>query len=220
MNHKPLFLATALIALLVIAGAFWCIQNRPPMAVNQPVVTNPVVETPVQVEPQAEPGVNPDTYPQHIETIPGNADEVWYNIPELGIRMKLNREFAEDLVYRVVYSKILSGEERRAAYFETKAMMRIDIYCSPENGGSGALSRNEGIAQEVARTSEFIKSRLKNIIQIGESYYLFERPQATCWDPGHSEEVMKLDPNTMYAGKGARHVSDGYKSIQLIPGEE
>lgn len=53
MNQKPLFLAVALAALLVIGGAFWVMQKRQ-MAMNQaPVVIDPVVETPVQTEPES-----------------------------------------------------------------------------------------------------------------------------------------------------------------------
>ncbi|MGB4833496.1 MAG: hypothetical protein WBP40_00520 [Candidatus Moraniibacteriota bacterium] len=52
MNQKPLILATAIIALLVIAGAFWYVQKRE-VVVNQPVVADPVAEVPVQPEPEA-----------------------------------------------------------------------------------------------------------------------------------------------------------------------
>ncbi|QQR78063.1 MAG: hypothetical protein IPJ68_03140 [Candidatus Moraniibacteriota bacterium] len=50
MNHKPLFLATALIALLVIAGAFWMMQKRQAV-IHPPVTTEPVVEPVTQTEP-------------------------------------------------------------------------------------------------------------------------------------------------------------------------
>jgi hypothetical protein len=52
MNKRFFILIAILIALLLIAGALWCKQYRQPIAVNQPVVTDPVVETPVQVEPE------------------------------------------------------------------------------------------------------------------------------------------------------------------------
>ncbi|MGB4833938.1 MAG: hypothetical protein WBP40_02830 [Candidatus Moraniibacteriota bacterium] len=52
MHQKPLFLATALIALLVIAGAFWYLQYRP-TAMNQPIgITDPIVEPVTQTEPR------------------------------------------------------------------------------------------------------------------------------------------------------------------------
>ncbi|MFZ1627088.1 MAG: hypothetical protein WAT81_04765 [Candidatus Moraniibacteriota bacterium] len=49
MNQKPLFLAVTLAALLVIGGAFWMMQKRQ-VAVNQPVVADPVAEPYVQSE--------------------------------------------------------------------------------------------------------------------------------------------------------------------------
>lgn len=51
MNQKPLFLAVALTALLVIGGVFWIMQKRP-VAPNQPVTPDPIVEIPVQAEPE------------------------------------------------------------------------------------------------------------------------------------------------------------------------
>lgn len=51
MNQKPLFLTVTLTALLVIGGVFWTMQKRQ-VAVNQPVVTDPVIETLVQIEPE------------------------------------------------------------------------------------------------------------------------------------------------------------------------
>ncbi len=92
MNQKPLFLAVALTALLVIGGAFWMMQKRQ-AATNQSVTTDPVVETPVQAEPEQ------DFSPQHITPIPGS-NQVWYEIPEMGIKLLLPKEGAEDTVYK------------------------------------------------------------------------------------------------------------------------
>jgi hypothetical protein len=51
MNQKPLFLAVTATALLVIGGVF-CFLSLRPVVVSQPAVTDPVVETPVQAEPE------------------------------------------------------------------------------------------------------------------------------------------------------------------------
>ena len=95
MNQKPLLIAVVLVALFAIVGAFWYIQKRQG-DVNQPVVTNPVIDL------DQNPTRVPESYPQHIEVISGT-DEVWYNIPELGVRMRLNKEFAENLIYQYVH---------------------------------------------------------------------------------------------------------------------
>ena len=158
-------------------------------------------------------------YPQHYKMISGNAEEVLYNIPELGIRMKLNKEFAEDLIYSVSHIKKTYGEKEEVdiVYFSTKSMTLIDAFCAPDKGSSGgAISRNKGIAKEVAKTDEYVAPRLSSLIQIGDFYYIFEKPQATCWDPNLEYEVLKLDPSR-YQGKGIKSLDEGFKNIQSIP---
>ncbi len=78
MNHKPLFLATVLIALLTLAGGFWYMQKRQ-IVVDQPVVTDPVGEAPVQVKP---------------ETSVDTSDWKTYRNEEYGFEMKYPKEYA------------------------------------------------------------------------------------------------------------------------------
>ncbi len=161
-------------------------------------------------------------YPQHIEAIPENTDEVWYNIPELGVRMKLNKEFAEDLIYSISYIKKMNAEKEEVdvAYFSTRSMMSIDVLCAPEKGSSGgAMSRNRGIAKEVAKSDEYTMSRLDSLIQIGNFYYIYTKPQSTCWDKNLTPEVLKLDTNR-YRGGGVKSLDEGFKNIQIIPEEK
>ncbi len=214
MNHKPLFLTVTLIALLAIAGVFWYRQQRQ-VSVKTPSVAEPVTQMPVQTEPVTD----PSQYPQHIEAIPGNTDEVWYNIPELGIRMKLNKEFAEDLVYSVssIKQTYAENEVYDVAYFSTRSMMNIDTFCAPEKGSpDGAVSRNRGIARDVTKDNDYIISRLDTIIQIGNFYYMYSKPQATCWDPSLTPEILKLGTNR-YQGKGVMSLDEGFKNIKIIP---
>lgn len=220
MNHKPLFLVTVLIALLVISGVFWRIQNRPPMAVNQPVVTDPVVETPVQVEPQVEPGVSPDTYPQHIEAIPGNTDEVWYNIPELGIRMKLNREFAEDLVYGFEAAKGLSEKDGGRVYFSSKAVSNIAPSCAPNKGSMfGVFERLWGIGVDKQHLRGSLigyhesDSSGQLIFQFPEDFILYTGPQDICWQPNLETEIRKVLPQKN-DGLGAKTIREGFRFIE------
>jgi hypothetical protein len=51
MTHKPFFLTVALVSLLALAGVFYWMSQKRQVAVDQPVVTDPVGETPVQTEP-------------------------------------------------------------------------------------------------------------------------------------------------------------------------
>jgi hypothetical protein len=160
MNHKPLFLTVALIALLVVVGAFWFMKQRQG-AMNQPIVTEPVAQDPIQTEAEK--------YPQHIEAIPGNTDEVWYNIPELGIRMKLNKEFAEDLVY--AYSKSdeeLTKEEQKYTLpfhervdFSSYSLIVKESACKPGSRAIGEIIKESGDVKDWSVVDGYFDSRIQ-----------------------------------------------------------
>lgn len=90
-------------------------------------------------------------YPQHITEIAGS-DEVWYSIPELGVRMRLNRGFAEDLVY--IYSKsesdVNEGQKKYFVPFEervdfsTYSLQRIEPACVPGTRSIGEILKESG----------------------------------------------------------------------------
>lgn len=126
MNQKPLFLAVTLAALLVIGGAF-CFMSQRPVAVNQPVVTDPVVETPVQTEPEV-PSVS-DWKPQQqvaktFSPVVGENGWVWFPVPELGIEIKVKKDIAEELVYQV--KKWDPEKDILSAEFTTKKLSEIE----------------------------------------------------------------------------------------------
>ncbi len=217
MNQKKLIIGIFIILTFVVGVFVW--QKRENQILPQDLqLFNNQVQPDTQNDIQSKSDEVPP--PQYIVVIPGS-DSVWYEIPELGVRVKLNKKYAEDLIYRPVRLNNASGEEWDVAYFSTKTMTRIDPYCSPENVGSiGALSKNKGIAKELAKKDAYIASRLSSVVQIENFYYMFETPQAACWDSSFTEEVLKLDPNVMYEGKGIKFLIEGYKDLQLIPEKE
>lgn len=91
-----------------------------------------------------------DAYPQHIEAIPGT-DEVWYNIPELGIRMRLNKEFASDLIYK------FNGSD--SVDLSSLSMAILDKACFPEDsyemsGDFGLIVRRNGTVEEFVKKNK------------------------------------------------------------------
>ncbi len=215
MNHKPLFLATAL---LVTGSVFWWMSQRQPVPVDQPVVTDSAVEAPAQVEPEK--------YPQHIEAIPGNTDEVWYNIPEMGIRMKLNKGFAEDLVYS---NGMIDddGTPRDGLYFSTQAIAEAAPECAPGRGGAfGVVSKIAGTVEEADKSGiggvdGYFLSRLKTgmVVQLPGFFVIWAGPQAVCAFTEHIA-AMKKESSKDYYGSGAKDVHEGMKTIELIPVEK
>ena len=203
--HKKLLVLVVLGIILVGGGVFVWYMNEQ----NQVIVPSSVIVPEVN---------NKEAYPQHIEAISGS-DEVWYGIPEIGVRMRLNKEFAEDLIYQYVHEVTDdSKEEWDATYFSTKALTAIDNGCSPERGSPlGVIAKLGKDAQESAKNNnEYFFSR-PNSIYIGDDYYVWTGPQATCWDPKNDDAIMKSRSPQDYRGSGSKYVSDGFKTIQSIP---
>lgn len=196
------------IALLVTVGALWYMEKRQ-AALNPPVVTDPAVEPGQEPTPSLE-----SSYSRHIEAIPGNTDEVWYNIPEYGVRMRLSQEFAEDLIYSFVHEKNTNlNEEWDAVYFSTESLTAVDKGCSPEEGSPlGVITKIKGNVAELAKTDVVYSSALKDIIQVGEYYYMWTGPQATCWNPKNDDAIQRVRGPEIY-----KAIQDGVKTIQLIP---
>lgn len=152
-----------------------------------------------------------EMYPQHIEAIQGS-DEVWYNIPEYGVRMRLNKEFAEDLVYRFVHEKNSSGEEWGTVYFSLKNLLAVAPNCTSVN----TFFKSFGNMREMAKTDEYLAARVDNYVQIGNYYYGLADSADICWDSSLEQKVREVFPGK-YSGGGAKYVSEGIKTLQLIP---
>lgn len=196
MNQKLLIILTTVILLAVGTFLFFTKQQEMTSVQNQGIETS-----------DDEMLKQSQDYSQHIEEIPGNTDEVWYNIPELGVRMKLNKEFAEDLVYRSETPAFAT------VYFSGKKLMATVPSCV---SGFGFLFKTKGIMKEIAKTDDFLATRMDSYIQIYDYYYGWTSPQDVCWDPSIEEEVRKVFPGK-YNGMGAKFVSEGVKTLQLIP---
>ncbi|MFZ1655047.1 MAG: hypothetical protein WBO92_00830 [Candidatus Moraniibacteriota bacterium] len=93
MNHKPLFLTVALIALLVIAGAFWCIQNRPPMAVNQPVVKEAPIQAEQPTQTEGTEGIKDLIDGEYAFTPVDTSDWQTYRNEEVGFEVKIPKDW-------------------------------------------------------------------------------------------------------------------------------
>lgn len=206
----------AILALALILGAgvfafYW--QNR-----QQEVVTS--LPMPPVVEESEE---STASYSQHIEAIPGNTDEVWYNIPEYGVRMKLNRGFAEDLIYSDGMIDDF-GKPQEGIYFSTKAISEVAPECAPKRGGAfGVLSNIEGTIEEADRNglglgSEWYMSKLKagEAIQFSDFFVVWSGPQAPCWFVQHRKLFERVWPKS-YLGIGVKNMVDGARKVELIP---
>lgn len=206
--NKKLFIILSLVILLA-GGVVWLQQFKQKQTNSQ--TTSQVESQRITASESSKPGTQ--DYPQHIETIPGNSDEVWYNIPELGVRMKLNKEFAMSLIYQYSHEVTAAKEEWDAVAFSTKELITIDRGCSPEEGRPlGSITKWKGNIQELAKTDDFFSARLDSIIQIGDYYYMWTGPHDACWDPKYDEEIAVVRNPEVYI-----NIQNGLKNLQKIP---
>ncbi|QQR79198.1 MAG: hypothetical protein IPJ68_02900 [Candidatus Moraniibacteriota bacterium] len=93
MNQKPLLLAITLIALLVIAGAFWYLQNRPPMTVNQPVVKEAPIQAEQPTQTEGTEGIKDLIDGEYAFTPVDTSDWQTYRNEEVGFEVKIPKDW-------------------------------------------------------------------------------------------------------------------------------
>ena len=155
---------------------------------------------------------------QHIEPIPGNSDEVWYAIPEMGVRMKLNKRYAEDMYYSLIEWK---GEvSRNSLDFYLINQIAKDVPSCSDGISLGGLFRYEGDLEELKRKRDeldpYLATRLDSYIQVGSYYYGWLDPHDVCWDVSMEEKVKEVFLEK-YGGFGANNTREGIKTLELIP---
>ena len=209
MNQKHIFVVVGIFLLLGATGGVLVWRKK--QSAPQPTVPMVQVDGGKQSDiPQSQ----ADAYPQHIEAISGT-DEVWYNIPEYGVRMRLNKEFAEDLIYSSGMTDDY-GEKSDGIYLSTKNIATVAPECSPERGGAfGFMFKLKGDMKEMAKNDEYLEARVDRYVQIGEYFYGVSEPQAPCWNPDNDEAIEKATSG-QYIGPGYKNITDGVKTIQLM----
>lgn len=97
LHIKTMSKKLALLILLVIflAGSIWWYVNN--FVIPQP---EQVVNTITNSQDKSQSNQQESSFsPKHITAIPGS-NQVWYEIPEMGIKLLLSKEAAEELVYK------------------------------------------------------------------------------------------------------------------------
>lgn len=205
MDKRLFIILFALVILLV--GGYFAWQKQQSVTTPTPVVTEPVVKEPT-----------PEKYPQHIEAIPGNTDEVWYNIPELGVRMKLNKGFAEELIYKANES---------AVSFQLKTILAASSQCSVESADFGYLYKVNGTTDDADRNDvsgkgvDYFSSLAKfgMIIQFPNFFIVLSADRAdACWWGKDENKAAEEAARRIYSGRGHQSVYAAIKgrSVEVI----
>lgn len=146
------------------------------------------------VEPSVETPVTNESNTVTTAPIP-EPEMVWYDIPELGIRFKVDPVTKEELVYH--FDKEFGDANVQSAGFSTKTMSQFNPpYCSAEFMPIGSLMR-------VKKTPILPKDPLvpcgggQKVYEYPGGYFCYTMPQAPCMSPEEDaqyQEVLKNDP--------------------------
>lgn len=174
MNQKPLFLAVAFLVLLVVGGAFWCVQKQQ-MAVNQPVVTGPIVGAPTLV--QAEPETPIDT-----------SDWKTYRNEQIGIQFEYPTSWGDINLSREVGCVDYYAEEVIVPKDVKDSCLHISL--SASNFNHGFFLSTEGVDFTKTGIPKGVDWRFRMIfIQKGQENFCSNNPYTTTTDKGRGGDL-------------------------------
>lgn len=143
------------------------------------------------VEPSVETPVTNESNTVTTAPIP-EPEMVWYDIPELGIRFKVDPVTKEELVYHFV--GFPGKETKKLVDFSTKTMTELEPECSAEKGAPlGSLSRRFGKPKDPLVPC----GGGQKVYEYPGGYFCYTMPQAPCMSPEEDaqyQEVLKNDP--------------------------
>lgn len=173
-----------------------------------------------------------EKYPQHITEITGS-DEVWYSIPELGIRLRLNNEFARDLIYQYSSLKdetIVDGEKKHTmpfherVSFSTQSLQTAEPACVPGSRSIGEILKEVGdindwsVAVQSAPHIRFDHFFLVLSISLGEdnpNTPICYRNEKSQWSASHStDNEIKLIEDLIQ--KQSASLERAFSSIEAL----
>jgi hypothetical protein len=174
MKNKNLVLVVVLVAAMVAVGIFWLGMSK----------IEPVSVDPLQWKSVSEGEKTSDT--QTNET-------VWYEVPELGVKFLVPKDFAQDLIYSYAgeYAQHDSngkvvGKKVKSVNLSTKSVVSsLGKSCSPELDGLGSISRYEGNMNQydVIKNADDVKQLRAFAIHYSGS-------QSVCADKEKSKEEI------------------------------
>lgn len=180
LQRTPIIIISTLTLLLVGVGVFWYEKaqwTKSQEDQNESADVTIPANKPSASDPQAE------------------QEQVWYQIPELGIEIQLPKDIADDLVYEYKESPItefvngkwvpIEGEFRKSALFSTKTLVNLDSEnCSIGYSPAGRIARDEGVYSKNM-------SKVFRCKQFSDFYVYYVGSQAAC-----TEDVGILDYNS------------------------
>ncbi len=173
MNKKITIAIISILTLALVTGGFWWWQNNKKDEMIQ----------------QAEQAENQEQS-QNTE-VENTINLVWYEIPELGIKIKADEEIIKELIYKYYPSE---DDEYGTVMFTAKKLEKLYENCSAEFGPLGAISKIEGSpSNHKTRFENYFNSRKTK--QFDGFFIYCSGPQALCTrELGQWEKFLEENP--------------------------
>jgi len=116
---------------------------------------------------------------------------VYYKIPELGIKFKIEKELASELIYYIE----VAPDDSRFVYlnFSSRELSKLGEYCRAKHSPMGTLIKVEGSLSDYP-DNIFIQNRKDRIKEFGDFFVYFEGPQSACSWPENLETLNRYMP--------------------------
>jgi hypothetical protein len=118
-------------------------------------------------------------------------DLVWYEVPESGIKFKIEKELADELVYYIE----VAPDDSRFLYlrFSSRELSNLGEYCRAKHSPMGTLIKVKGSPSDYP-DDIFIQNRKDRIKEFGDFFVYFEGPQSACSWPENLEILNRYMP--------------------------
>lgn len=138
---------------------------------------------------------------------------VWYEIPELGIKMKLKKDLAEDLIYNIESSNDSQGRLAWYSNFTMKSLQMVDpVYCTSENRAIGTIVKisNLTIESQVGESSFLPDEKSGLLKRLGDYSIAYIGPHAMCYG------ISKKNEGDPLANDGIKSLMNAIVTVELL----
>lgn len=175
----------SIVAIIIIAGVggFWVWKNKEKKEVEQSQTQKTVLQN-IQIE------------------------SVWYIIPEMNVRFKVDKEVADDLIYK--YSKI--SDKMESVAFSSKKLSQItgcDVAAEP----LGTLVKMKGNPFDYSDKDYYVSRKPK---QFDNFFIIYNSPQVVCSGTGMGDDAKKLEKYFEENPKFQGWIAGSFDTIEII----
>lgn len=204
MSKKVVIMLGVIVVAIIVIVSIFMAKKSQKVAIDQQ--QNAVQQQAEQQSEQSSKGENQQENDTDKWKVYENKENelVWYEIPEIKIKFKVNKEVAEELVYN------FKGEnDFGSVLFSSKGLSKIPG-CGVEQGPLSALSKIKGNPYDYADTDYYVSRKPK---QFDNFFIIYNGPQAVCATGDYVKKWNEyFEKNPKFIG----WIAESFDTIEII----